>query len=179
MTWDVLHENNVLGTATPEVLATVAVFSALALANRVGTVVCSVLLLYAFSAPQYPALQRLISGSRVSSFQRSRLRAPQQQQRRGQAAAARAGAGTGAAGDGTIVPNPMSVLPVAGQPPPAAPQPAQADGVGEAEGGPGGQLVDEWDDPEAAEGGEWGEEGAAGMELELATLPVPGPAEWR
>lgn len=175
MTWDVLHENNVLGTATPEVLATVAVFSALALANRVGTVVCSVLLLNSFGSPQYPALQRLISGSRVSGFQRSRLRAPPPRKGR-PASAKRDSEGPSAAG--VVVANPMSVLPVAGQPP--AEQQSQLPA-----GGPEVVLVDEWDDPSVGiePGRVWADAqgGSAGMELELSSLPVGSSAavQWR
>ena len=138
MAWDVTHDNGALTDATSEVLVTVAVFSALALVNRVGTVVSSVFLFRAFNSPQFPVLQRILSGSRVGEFQRSRLRQPRRPARN---AGTRGGGGAmkkpavllpaGGSNNGGPVAmvsdvgmyNPVSVLQVGGQPPAVAPPP--------------------------------------------------------
>lgn len=163
MAWDVTHDNGALTDATSEVLVTVAVFSALALVNRVGTVVSSIFLFRAFSSPQFPVLQRILSGSRVGEFQRSRLRQP------GRKAATRGGGGAakklsgllpaggsdsgGPAAMGSDVGmfNPVSVLQVGGQPPAVAPPPGPPDVDWESplEGDENWDLEGEWEGDEA------------------------------
>ena len=108
--WDYFAQNdNVFGTATLEVLVTVAVFSLLAIVNRVGTVICSVMLYGQFESPQYPALQRMLSGSRLKEFHRGRQREPPEKK-------VVAKNGVGLSGPDITLPNPMSVLQTAGQP---------------------------------------------------------------
>jgi len=77
----ILNDDGILGTVTLEVKITVAVFSFLALLNRLGTVLCSLLLYWSFDLPQYTVLQRIISGSRVGGFNRSRIQQPKNKQR--------------------------------------------------------------------------------------------------
>jgi hypothetical protein len=111
--------NILLPLAQGSVRDTIAVMAALALVNRVGTVVCSIVLYRRFGA-DYRGLRRILEGDRVRQFKRGRVKklvaAPTQTSAQGSpspsGAIARAalppGAPAAGAGGASVVANPMS-----------------------------------------------------------------------
>jgi hypothetical protein len=157
---DFFTENNVLQLATTEVRITVGVFAALAVANRICTVVCSALLFRAFDQPAYPALQRIIVSGRAA-FGRSRIVSPQPRKPRG--------------ASGGVIPNPLALSPTSAvvAVSPRQLSSSQNDQTLVSDGGAGSVdagAQDDWDTDGAPNEADNSEGYEPGISIELATL---------